>query len=413
VSIWLSFLRAAPEKRHRKKRAGWIERTLEKVAGLSGKGVKGSIAAAVLVFLVSLTGIFRIEINTNEIQYFRQNHPIRVATEFIERNLTGTIPLEIMLTGKADAFKKPDTLRRVDELERYMGSLDFLQKTFSPVHFLKEINQVVHDGDPAFHRIPESSNLTAQLLLLAEGSGSEEIENYLDLTDFSRARVQGRLNYLGTNEMMEINRKVEQKTEELFGPVDIRAEITGGIPLYLNMVDYLLDSQIRGFSLALITIFVMLSLLVRSLKLGLLAMVPNCIPIFLTFGIMGWAGIYLDLGTVLIASIAIGLAVDDTIHFIARFRLLFQQHGTYDTALRETIRTIGSPITMTSIVLFFGFGIMMVSTFKPIVYFGLLAAITMLSALVADLFILPALIKLFKPFGPEEQEMTGPGERAG
>jgi len=393
-------VRPAPAPRRRAAGAGWLDRALQKIAVASRNG--GRVTAVLVggVVLVSLAGVFRIEINTNEIQYFRKHHPVRVATEFMEEQLTGTIPLEIVLTGPADAFKQPDVLRRVEALERFMEGLPALRKTFSPVHFLEEINRVVHDGDPAFHRVPESSELTAQLLL-AEGSGSEEMENYLDLSDASRARVQGRLDHVGTREMRELNDRVMAKTAELFGPAGIRAELTGGLPLYLNMVDYLLDSQIRGFSLALVTIFVMLSLLVRSVKLGLLAMVPNCIPVLLTFGIMGWAGICLDLGTVLIASIAIGLAVDDTIHFLARFRVLFREGGRYAPALDETMRSVGAPIIMTSVVLFFGFGIMMVSTFKPIVYFGLLGAVTMLSALLADLFVLPALIRRFKPFGRE------------
>ena len=132
------------------------------------------------------------------------------------------------------------------------------------------------------------------------------------------------------------------------------------------------------------------------------AMIPNIIPIFLTFGIMGWAGINLDFGTVIVASVAIGLAVDDTIHFISRFKSFYRKVGKYDDAIDLTIRHVGPPIAITSIVLFFGFIVLIVSTFKPIVFFGILAAITMVSAMVADLFVLPALIKVFKPFGKEE-----------
>ena len=224
----------------------------------------------------------------------------------------------------------------------------------------------------------------------------------MDFTDFSVARIHIRFNYVDTRDMKTMITDIEQKISELFDGTGVEVEVAGSLPMYIHMVDYILDSQIQGFSLALIVIFIMLSILVRSFKLGLLAMVPNIIPIALTCGIMGWLRIDLDIVTVLIPSVAIGLAVDDTIHFIARFRFYFERTRNYDTALDRTIQTAGIPITITSIVLFFGFGIMMVSTFKPIAYFGLLAAITMISAMIADLFVLPALIKVFKPFGPEE-----------
>lgn len=400
-TVWLSYLKVPTAAPGVGSEAGLMRGYLGRVAAINRRHVKINVVVALAVFLVSFTGIVRIQVNTNEILYFREDHPIRVATDFIERNLTGTIPLEIMLTGEPDAFLEPEVLRRVEALERFLSGREHLRKTFSPVPYVKEINRVVHDGDPAAYRVPDRRDLVAQLMLLAEGSDTEDLESYLDLSDYARARIQCRLDYVGTNEMRAVQREIQDEIGRTLPPVGIRAEMTGGVPLYLNMVDYLLESQIRGFSLALVVIFLMLSLLVRSLKLGLLAMVPNCVPVFLTFGIMGWAGIHLDLGTVLIASIAIGLAVDDTIHFLARFRTAFEARGTYEAAIEETIHTIGVPITVTSVVLFLGFGVFMVSTFKPIVYFGLLSAVTMLSALLADLFVLPALIKLLRPLGPE------------
>lgn len=412
VTICLSYLKP-PKREGRLSGSGRLRnRYLNGVAALNRRHVKVNIALAVLVFLVSLTGIVRIQINTHEIKYFRKNHPVRVATDFIEQNLTGTIPLEIMLSGEPDVFKEPEILEQVEKLERFLASEEHVQKAFSFVDYLKEINRVVNDEDPSHYVVPRTREMVAQLLLLAEGSETEELENYVDITDYSRARVQGRLNYVDTNEMKRVYDRIADKTRELFETKGIHTEFTGGIPMYLNMVDYILESQIYGFSLALVIIFIMLSILVRSIRLGLLTMVPNCIPIFLTFGIMGWFGIYLDMGTVLIASIAIGLAVDDTIHFIARFRSCFERLGNYEEALDETIRTVGSPITATSLVLFFGFGVMMVSTFKPVVYFGLLAAVTMISALIADLFVLPALIKVFRPYGPE-RTLSSPSATGG
>lgn len=265
---------------------------------------------------------------------------------------------------------------------------------------LLEMNKILQDNNPSYYKIPEEKSMIEDLLFLSEGS--EELSLYVDTMDYSTARIHGRLNYVDSNTLKAITTKIEAKIEELYHSGPVKAEVSGLIPIYINMIDYLIDSQVKGFSIALLSILIMLALLVRSLKLALLAMIPNIIPVFLTFGIMGWIGINLDLGTVLIASVAIGLAVDDTIHFLARFRYLFDKYRNYERAIDETIKTVGAPITITSVVLFFGFGVAVVSTFKPIVYFGLLSAITMISALIGDLFVLPALIKVFKPFGAEE-----------
>ena len=398
ISIWLGRLKRIPADIRPLRVRELLARLVEKTTTLTRRHVRVNIFIAFLVFLVSFTGIRKIEINTHEIKYFRKSHPIRVATEFIERTLTGTIPLEIMLSGPPDAFKEPATLSRIETMQSFLATLPQFQKTFSLVDYLKEINRVVHDEDPAHYRIPETREAVAQLLLLAE----ENIEDYADVNDYSVARIHSRFNYVDTRQARRIQEDVNRKLSEIFASSGIEVEVTGSIPMYLNAERYILDSQIRGFSSALLVIFLIISILVRSLKLGLIAMVPNVIPIALTFGLMGWTHIYLDMGTVLIASIAIGLAVDDTIHLLSRFRISFQRRRNYEEALDETFQEVGVPVVITSVVLFFGFAILVVSTFMPVVYFGITAAITMLSAMIAELFVTPALIKLFKPFGPEE-----------
>jgi len=403
VPVWLSFLKNPSTGGETGERGRLMEKYLHWVAAVNRRHVGINIAVAILVLLVSISGILMIDVNTHEIKYFRKNHPMRIDTEFIEEKLTGTFPIEIMLTGEVNAFQRPQILAKVEALQEYMESLHQVQKTFSMVDHLKEMHKVIYDDDPAYYTLPTERTQVAQLMFL--GEGSEELSNYVDLMDYSAARIHGRVRNVDTDDMTVLNQKVTSKVKEIFDRTDIKAEVTGIVPLYVNMVDYILQSQIKGFSLALIVIFFMFSLLVRSFKLGLLAMVPNVIPIFLAFGIMGWCGIYLDVGTALIAPIAIGLAVDDTIHFIARFRLLFDRYRDYEKALEETILTIGRPLTITSAVLFFGFATLVLSTFKPLVYFGILTGVTMISALIGDLFVLPALIKVFKPFGPEARSL--------
>jgi len=399
ISICLSYLRQ-PYVAARQRNAGrFLRRLMEWVAGINRKHVRINIIVAVGVFLVSFTGIVKMEVNSYGLEYFRESHPVRKATEFIETKLAGTIPYEIMLQGPPGSFSEPEVLKRIDILQQYIASRPKTSKTFSIVDYLKEINEAIQDGGPSFRRIPDTRQEVAQLMLLAEGN--ETLESYVEVIDYSVARIHSRVENMKNNGFKKLNAAVLQKGAQLFDPVGIKVETAGLVPLGINLCDYVVDTQLKGFSLALVAIFLMLSLLVRSFKLGIIGMIPNIIPVALTFGIMGWTGIYLDTTTVLIASVAIGLAVDDTIHFISRFRLLFDKYGNYEAALDETIRVIGIPLTITSAALFFGFGTMLMSTFVPLANFGFLGAITVMAALVGDLFVLPALIKVFKPVGPE------------
>ncbi len=375
-----------------------LSRAMERVVEINRRYVGLNLVVALLVALVSLAGIHRIKVNTNEINYFPQDHPYPSSVRFIEDHLTGTMSVEVLLTGEPDAFLDPERLHRIDQLQQVLSEYPEVVKTFSVNDYLKEIYKVMRDNDEKYYRLPETSAMVAQFVLIS----GDSLDDYLDITTFAAARIHGRLLNLDSTRMMELSRDIQKHIARIFGGRAVNVQLTGIMKLYVNAVDYIIESQIKGFGLALVVIFLLISLLVRSFRLGLLAMVPNLTPIFLSFGIMGWAGINLDFGTVIVASVAIGLAVDDTIHFISRFKLCYQQTRRYEEAIDLTIRQVGPPITITSVVLFFGFIVLTVSTFKPIVYFGILAAITMVSALLADLFLLPALIKVFKPFGKQE-----------
>jgi len=405
MTVVLTFLKspkkAASQRQieHTETKPSFLDKAMVWVASVNRRHVKINLVLALVIVAVAITGISRIEVNTNEVDYFDATHPYPTSIRFIEENLTGTMSVEVLLTGDHNTFKRPDVLQKIERLQRYIDDYPEVVKTYSVNDYLKEINKVMNGEDASFYRIPETQALVAQYLILTD----ESITDYLDTTTFSAARIHGRLNNLDSTRMKEISAEIENEMSKLFVNDGVEVELTGTMKLYVNAVDYVIESQIMGFSLALVVIFILLSLLVRSFSLGLLAMIPNVIPIFLTFGIMGWVGINLDFGTVIVASVSIGLAVDDTIHFISRFRHFYDRTGNYDDAIDLTITHVGQPITITTVVLFFGFMALIISTFKPIMYFGLLASITMISALIADLFVLPALIKVFKPFGADRQ----------
>ena len=171
--------------------------------------------------------------------------------------------------------------------------------------------------------------------------------------------------------------------------------------LWLQLLDYITWSQINGFALAFVVITAMMCLLFGSVKLGLIAMIPNLLPVALTLGIMGGLGIPLTYTTLLIAPIAIGIAVDDTMHLVTRYRHEFRRCGRYDEALFASMRDVGRALAITSVVLVLGFLVSLLSVMDSQAGFGVLLAFTISTALVADFLLMPALILIFRPFGPE------------
>ena len=180
-------------------------------------------------------------------------------------------------------------------------------------------------------------------------------------------------------------------------PMSIGCTITGIVPLLMDMQGYLAMSQIKTFILAFIFIFLSITLLLKSIRFGMISMIPNLVPIVITLGVMGFLNIPLDVATIMIASVAIGISVDDTIHFLYHFKKEFEKDRHYYHAIQRTLTGVGKAILFTTIIATSGFLIFCLSSFKPIQYFGFLTAITMLSALISDLFILPSCILLFKP----------------
>jgi predicted RND superfamily exporter protein len=165
----------------------------------------------------------------------------------------------------------------------------------------------------------------------------------------------------------------------------------------MDMQGYLIESQIKTFTLAFILIFICIALLLKSVRIGMMSMIPNLVPIAITLGVMGYLGINLDVATIMVASVAIGISVDDTIHFLYRFKSEFKKDGDHYLAIQRTLSGVGRALIFTTVVATCGFLIFCLSSFKPIQYFGLLTGISMISALAANLFILPSCILLFKP----------------
>lgn len=358
------------------------------------------LAFALVLLLFSLAGITQVVVDANWLDDFSDDLPVKRTTLRIDEVMGGVTNLILLFdAGRPEAIKEPAALAEVDRLQRWADEQDLVRKTYSIVDILKDLNQTFHADDPAHHRLPDTRNLVAQYLLLYESAGGGETDEYVS-SDYRRARLELRLRLDTTSKTAALVRELEAELARR--PLEATTmELTGIGALWLKLLDYIIASQIQGFLLAFGIIAVLMCLLFRSVVTGAIAMLPNLSPILLTLGIMGWAGILLDYSKAAIAAVALGIAVDDTIHLLSRFRHEFHRCGSYAEALSAAIVDVGRALVITSVALVLGFLVLMGSVLDSMATQGLLLATTIVTALLADFLLMPALVLSFQPFGPE------------
>ena len=303
--------------------------------------------------------------------------------DYIENNLTGLLPLEIIINKKNnDSVADHAMLTEIGKFQSYLKDLDDIKYAVSIADIVKDVNQMVNNGRSAHYIIPQSSEKINSYVDLASLHGGGIVNSFLN-DDRTSARISIRMLQVGSDRYGEILRRIEGYVKSSV-PDNMVVRITGVVHLLIKMQEYLLESQIKTFSLAFAVIFVVMIILLRSIKLALISMIPNLMPIILTIGAMGYIGIKLDSGTMMIASVALGIAVDDTIHFLYRFKKEFKKGGDasivkdyssltiqddYLISINKTLMNTGRAIIFTSIIAFCGFLALCLSSFKPIQYF--------------------------------------------
>jgi hypothetical protein len=313
----------------------------------------------------------------------------------------GTFEL-IVDTGEPNGFHDPAFLRHADALHDFTLALSVDEieagKVFSLVDVVKETNQALNENRSAFYSIPDDRQLIAQELLLFENAGSDDVEDLVDTT-FQSGRISVRMPMKDAIRFPPFIQATVAEARRLFGD-DVTIEVSGIVHVISATMTAVMNTMLRSYATALMIITPMMVLLIGKLGVGLLAMIPNLAPVMLTLGIMGWMGIPLDAFTLMVGSVAIGLAVDDTIHFMHNFRRTFDETGDVEEAVRRTLETTGQALLFTSIVLALGFAIYTQAYLNNLFNFGFLTSITIVFAFLADLVLAPAL--LVRIFGRRE-----------
>ena len=299
-----------------------------------------------------------------------------------------------------DMAKEPENLKRLDELQTKVNGYDLTKRSTSILDILKDLNQTLNNGDTAFYRIPDTEEEVAQMFLLYENAGGTESEYWMDY-DYRRMRLMVEISEFNSARVERELSKIQNDAEKLFPGAKITT--VGNIPQYVTMMQYLVRGQMLSFVISILIIGVILMIAFQSIRVGLIGLIPNMMPAIFVGGYMGWAGVPLDMMTATLLPMMLGMAVDDTIHFINHSKLEYDRTLHYQTAIRRTFRVVGIAIVITSVITSAVFASFCSSACNMCLNFGLMAIIGILSALAADLFVTPILVSRCKVFGKEKK----------
>jgi predicted RND superfamily exporter protein len=369
-----------------------FDRFLDAIVHLNLNHQKAALIIIGLTALVATVGIFFIRIETNPVEYFKDEAPVSRNFHDIYQNLSGSFPVNVTIkSSDTDYFENSRHMAEIKRLQEFLETLPKVDKTISFADYLMLVHYSLNHYESKYYVLPAEDFEIRMAINNYKTILGEDLFARFMTPSLDRANILMLTHLSSSVEFLKTREIILDYARQHF-PKQLSLEVTG-FGMAISASSRLLTAgQLKSLSISLVLIFGMMFLMFLSAKVGLIAILPNCFPIIMNFGIMGWLGIKLSLATSLIASIAIGLAVDDTIHYLHRYNLEFKKDLDKDRALRDTIKRVGKPILLTSLTISIGFLILMFSQFKPTAIFGFLMAITMASALIGALIILPSLM---------------------
>ena len=376
----------APKGAHHEAGDNAFDRALAWVGAFDARNATRIFAAVVVLCLLSLAGIPRIQVNSTMVSNFPEDSSVRRSVDAVNRHLGGAGQINVVFeTDYPKGFTEPSILRTVEEFQSWVVEQPTVTGTTSIVDYIKLIHRGFNDNDPAQYRIPASKNLVAQLLFFG---ASDETKRFVD-SQYQVANVLVRTTALDSADLGVVVRHIEERLATL--PEHVTATVTGNLVLIAKTNDEIAFGQAVSVASAFVSIFAIMAGLFMSIRIGIIAMIPNVFPVLMYFGVLGWTGITLNVTTGLVASIVLGIAVDDTVHFLTNFNRFSRQTGSEQAGVKATLLHVGRPVTYTSIALIAGFLVLSQSSLKQQEEFGYLAAITLAVAWLTDLTFTPAI----------------------
>ncbi|MDG1219210.1 MAG: MMPL family transporter [Flavobacteriaceae bacterium] len=367
----------------------WIEKTVK-------KSKINIYIISVLLLVTSIIGIYQIRISGSIIDDMPQKADWFDDIMFYEKEFNGIMPLEILInTKRKKGVTKLSTIKKMSEIEDVILEIPELSKPISMVSLVKYSKQAYYNGNPKYYQVPTSQE-NSFILSYAKNSTSDSdvdlIKNYVDSTG-QYTRITAFMKDMEIEKMEEIEKKLNYEISKIMPSNNFEVSITGKAYLFQKGTKYLVKNLIISLSLAIFLIALLMAYMFRSLKMIFISLIPNLLPLIVTAGLMGYLGVAIKPSTILIFSIAFGIAVDDTIHFLAKYRQeLITNNWEVKKSVYNALRETGVSMFYTSIVLFFGFSVFTVSNFGGTVALGALVSATLLFAMLSNLLLLPSML---------------------
>jgi len=353
------------------------------------------VSIAVLAFMVA--GIPTLRVETSNEEFLGRDHPAIRILSFIDEHFSGGMQISIEIdTGRRDGLKDPEVLDRMVALEEFLLA-NGVNKTISLTDLVREMNQKFHSEDPAFYAIPDDQALVSQLMLLFTFQGGDLGD--MALGDFSAGTIYGLYPMESSEEISDLADRVREYLIAQFPeePGEVKARMIGATILMDHLFSRMTRSQLIGLGTTVVAVTILVSILMGSVIAGLIAAIPLILTVCFSMGIMAYTGQPLDMMTLMVSAIAVGIGVDYSIHFISRFRREYRETRDPQQALQMTIRTTGRGITYNALTVALGFFILVFGAFKGIRMFGLQIALTMVVSALSAISIIPAILMEWQP----------------
>lgn len=387
----LSFIKPFSQRTQRAVNQSIIARFTRRLPHFTYRWRHTLVMAGAVLLVTSLALLPRLEIDSNFITYFKEDNPTRQDLEYFNRHFRGAQNIDIMIdSGAEGGIHNPAFLRKVESLQQWLEALPQTGAINSLVDFHKEINQALHYDDPEWYRLPSERAMAAQFLLLYDNTGPNE--DFTDAKDFYERylRLAVPVTNMAASDTRALLEKIEQHLQAQHPQLPV--QMTGSLVMYNAQDLYINNGMSRSFLMALGLIALAFVVLFRSFKYGLIALVPSVVPILMTGALLVLLGIPLNLGTMIVGAMTMGIAVDDAIHVLNRYLRAKHRGISTEAAIAQALNESGRAVIFTSVVLVSGFSVMLLGSFIPYIYTGLFAATIMALALLGDLIFLPALL---------------------
>lgn len=394
IPIIFSYLPVPKLKAQEDHDNGFLHKLLVKTDLLVHERSRVIYLGTILITIISIVGVMKINVNGYVVDDLPQNSPINRDLKFFEKNFEGILPLEVSIdTRKKNGVLNLSTIKRVDKMEEMISAYPEFSRSVSLNKALKYASQAFYNGDPQFFRIPNDMEKNFVLSYLANSGGnSDMLKGFID-SNKQVARVSFQMADVGSKRMNVLMEELKPRIDSILNPEKFDVLLTGSSIIFSKGTDYMLKHLMESILLAIVLISLLRLFQFRDLRIMFISLLPNIIPLIITAGLMGFFNIPLKPSTILIFTIAFGLASDQTIYFLTRYQQELQSTDfTTSKVISDTIRETGVSMTYIALVLFFGFGIFTASTFGGTMILGLLLSITLIIALISNLTLLPALL---------------------